>query len=145
MSVTFKYAIGEKVHTEDIQGNCCPETVSTSYIVKSFWLFNKTVYYKTERSGTVGELIFEEIDLHPATVHPAYVFPTLFNIGDVAYVKEKAAVGKLVAVFIAQIQVPETYGGIPIVIYKDNTNLLWNEWDLITLAAATTLVNQFCV
>lgn len=139
MSITFKYTVGEYVHTEDIEGNCCPETISRHYMINSFWLYNNTNFYKTEEG-----VVFEEEDLYPDIAHDPYEFSTTYEIGDIVCVKKKAEVGKIVRVFIAEIRVPETYGGIPVIIYKDNTNLLWNETDLITLEAALILVEEAC-
>ena len=140
MSITFAFTIGDRVYTESITDNCCPHIKkSPTYIITSFRSIDNKNFYSTNLNTT-----FEEDDLVAESEHAPYVYETLFNKGEIAYVKKKAYYGKLAAVFIAEIRASKAVGGIPVIIYKDNLNSLWDEEDLINGEAALALARARC-
>jgi len=70
-----------------------------------------------------------------------------FNPGDTAYLGYKAAKGVLEYVVIKKVRLNSTFmsGGVGecIALYIDTFNAIYNEWDLLTLADATAMVNAY--
>jgi hypothetical protein len=68
---------------------------------------------------------------------------TEFTIGDIAYVKTKAAHGKLEAIAIRDIIIPPTSDEDPYMIYLDTFNTVWNANELTTKETAESMATQF--